>query len=421
MPDLLWLDDQMDSLTAYRTAIIAAGFNVVSATKVDEAVAEMRKRRFDVIMTDLKMPPPAGLDFLRVAQVEQPSARYASFSSFLYLPHYREALCQLKMPILPIEKVAFPPDSQEFDEFVMSPLRALAEGKAFESLAEQDAAANKLQTEGDPFEVPLNTYLRLPMVKKDALMERAGTLARKTILKFFDDGYVWVLLCGSKENVCAKATNRNAILADAKIMQFATDNDRAPFHFFSATMPEDYSGIGGWRDCGRKYSLAEYPTVTLHIHGQKVHVHFDTGSPENYVSYEELRERDLVPPDVTFGLVVTRVGFGAYKCAVLNMKVLLECQGSGQKKAIDLLTTVVRDWDRSPYVRFCSDVCEIGEEEERLEQRRMCPNRTFGLMGRPLITNAGISLVLDGKHMKTRIEREVPATITQHEEMRSHK
>ncbi len=69
MPETILLVEDKDPLREMvRTALKKAGYDVEEAADGASGVAKLRARRFPVIITDLKLPGPSGLDILRAAK-----------------------------------------------------------------------------------------------------------------------------------------------------------------------------------------------------------------------------------------------------------------------------------------------------------------------------------------------------------------
>ena len=61
----LIVDDESNVRLVFRTALEAAGYEVSEASEGGAALALLRKRSFDLILLDLKMPVVDGMDVLR--------------------------------------------------------------------------------------------------------------------------------------------------------------------------------------------------------------------------------------------------------------------------------------------------------------------------------------------------------------------
>src|SRR3569833_370146 len=69
----LVVDDEAVVLTVLREALRRGGYRVTTAASAEEAIDLMRKRRFDLVLTDKNLPGASGLDVLRAARTLNPA------------------------------------------------------------------------------------------------------------------------------------------------------------------------------------------------------------------------------------------------------------------------------------------------------------------------------------------------------------
>jgi CheY-like chemotaxis protein len=106
-PYLLWLDDEPEHLTCSVIALQERGFDVIVASNTGEALYYVEHHDFDAIISDLHMPPPDGISFLKQAFRLQPHAVYIIASAYLYNNVFRDSLKDLyesKVCVCAIEK-----------------------------------------------------------------------------------------------------------------------------------------------------------------------------------------------------------------------------------------------------------------------------------------------------------------------------
>jgi two-component system, NtrC family, response regulator PilR len=65
VPALLVVDDEPDLLTLYELTLVREGYDVVCASSVGEAARQLGQRRFDAVVTDMRLPDGSGLDLLK--------------------------------------------------------------------------------------------------------------------------------------------------------------------------------------------------------------------------------------------------------------------------------------------------------------------------------------------------------------------
>jgi DNA-binding NtrC family response regulator len=73
-PTVLVVDDEVEILEGIRRALWKAPYDVEVARGPDEALALMRERQFDIVISDHLMPSMTGLEFLGLVHDRQPDA-----------------------------------------------------------------------------------------------------------------------------------------------------------------------------------------------------------------------------------------------------------------------------------------------------------------------------------------------------------
>src|SRR5262249_10582397 len=127
----------------------------------------------------------------------------------------------------------------------------------------------------NPFDIPLQVFLRRSIKEKDELTRRAAQLSRPVLDRAFAAGKGWVLLCGNPGDIRVSASSLDEVLNEQQVMGFARIQNRAPFQFWR---PLDVDDVA-WASCSSRLDLVDYPTVTLEFPGESLTAHFDTGAP----------------------------------------------------------------------------------------------------------------------------------------------
>jgi hypothetical protein len=135
---------------------------------------------------------------------------------------------------------------------------------------------------------------------------------------------------------------------------------------------------------------------------EQVVVHFDTGAPMTFFSYEELVRVGAIRPTNTFTWAV-RPGFEPYPMVLFNIHVMLSGHSGGAKAEVALRGQAVRDWTTAPYARFCDRGCDYYGGGV---SRQLCRYRQ-GLIGRNILIDNAIVLILDGRAKRTRLGTEI--------------
>jgi len=391
---LLWVDDDIDHLGPFIDELRRESLEVSIANSSETALLAAQHTTFDIILVDILMPPPDGIELLRRLRPAQPHASLAALSSFLYLSRYRDQIRALGFPVELIDKDFPNIAAADFRERFIEPILNLATNGVTHTLEEQDRSMGA-PVEGNPFDMRLSEFLGKPLVEKDRLTRLASEIASSTLdTAFSKENKIWILLCGSPTQIRQYAVTLDEVPSEDVVMEFARRQQRAPFQFFRPLQIDDmWSG-----DCGTDVSLRYYPTVTLEFrdYEEAVVVHFDTGAPMTFFSYEELVRVKAIRPTNAFTWAV-RPGYKPYPMVLFNIEVVLCGNSGGPKAEVTLRGQAVRDWANAPYARFCNPGCEYFT---KANVKQLCRYRK-GLVGRNILIDNAIALILDGRVKKT--------------------
>jgi hypothetical protein len=208
-------------------------------------------------------------------------------------------------------------------------------------------------------------------------------------------------LCGSPNTLATSAQSPEELPNEEQILEYAREMDSPPYQFFRSPHVDDL-----WMSCNGTH----YPTVTLELLSTqdwapkgKWDVHFDTGAPMCFFSYEDLLDKGIILPSQLIGKThQSRKGYEqSYVAYTLKQQAVLECQsGDGSTISVKLNGQIVRDWIDGPYKRICEENCPYGGKGKK----RLCIFRK-ALIGSNLVTDNHLKLVLDGVNKVTRFEK----------------
>src|SRR5215472_12273672 len=80
---ILLVDDNKDGLVVRRSVLEELGYRVEVCPNAEEALKMFAERRFDVIVTDYKMPRMNGTEFIAKVRKVDPGARVILLSGFV--------------------------------------------------------------------------------------------------------------------------------------------------------------------------------------------------------------------------------------------------------------------------------------------------------------------------------------------------
>lgn len=72
MPIILIVDDEPEATATLSKFLTTRGYETVTAANGSQALKRVRAVRYDMVMTDLRMPGMDGADFLARVRLEQP-------------------------------------------------------------------------------------------------------------------------------------------------------------------------------------------------------------------------------------------------------------------------------------------------------------------------------------------------------------
>lgn len=88
---VLVLDDESIVCDRLKEFLEPKDISVETFTESDKAIERLKEKTFDVVVTDMKMPGPTGMDVLRIAKETQPETRVIIISAYSVMGKLREA------------------------------------------------------------------------------------------------------------------------------------------------------------------------------------------------------------------------------------------------------------------------------------------------------------------------------------------
>jgi DNA-binding NtrC family response regulator len=89
---ILILDDEPIVGDRLKPALEKAGYDVETQTDSQAAIDHLARTRYDVLITDLKMSGPSGLDVLRFVREQAPSTRVIVITGYATAEQARESM-----------------------------------------------------------------------------------------------------------------------------------------------------------------------------------------------------------------------------------------------------------------------------------------------------------------------------------------
>jgi DNA-binding NtrC family response regulator len=89
---ILILDDEPIVGDRLKPALEKCGYDVETQTDSQAAIDQLARTRYDVLITDLKMAGPSGLDVLRFVQEQTPSTRVIVITGYATAEQAKESM-----------------------------------------------------------------------------------------------------------------------------------------------------------------------------------------------------------------------------------------------------------------------------------------------------------------------------------------
>jgi CheY-like chemotaxis protein len=367
----------------------------------DEGLQELLTNKYDSAIIDLRMPKTNGLQIIDACVENDIEADLCVLSSYLYLNEYKDRLNSYDRKIELLDKEFPAIGTSDFEEYFIAPLRLFI-NKGAKSMARTQLKKGLPSKIDNPFDVSYDEYKAMSIHEKDLLSDKAEEYAKEAIKESFKKGYTWVFFCGSATKAKEEAFQPKDRLSSQKMMEIAKTRNKAPFQFFAPTMIEEIKPTQKWSGCGEKNGLNNYPTLNLEFGDTMLKVHFDTGAYETYMSAEELIEAGVINPNEMAWSNSYILG-DKVKSTNLNLRVFFRCPETDITRQVVLNGQLIRNWNNGPFMRACNKQSCV-QLSPVIIKNGFCRLRV-GLIGRNILTDNELVLVLDGIQKITRFER----------------
>ncbi|MBO9403439.1 response regulator [Shimia sp. R9_3] len=384
---VLWVDDHIEQYKPFTQELGRRGIHVYGASSIYEAIRKFSSSgNIDLVLLDLRLKDESGFDFLKRIQTRT-NLPICILSSYLHLEEYQKRISRIRKNVGVMDKNLPDPKDPSFDSFV-SKIRYLVENPPKYTPRQSNEKLSSNFLSKDPFEITFSEYVNLPSKIKRSIRNEARKLAAETLAEEFQSGKSWVLLCADPNKPVKSLEDTETIPTSGEVTSIAMELDRVPFQFSAPDTIDDIAtdDSAAQGNCVGPDRLSSYPTVTLRVAGEQLDVHFDTGSPWTFASFEDLNELGVLSPS----LIETdgSRGIRTYEYFSETIWIDLVNQRNGRVKRLGLSVRAVKDWSRSPFAIKCPSSCA--------NKGKLCAKRR-ALVGRNLIVDHELEITLCGK------------------------
>ncbi len=178
VPRLLVIDDEPDLCTLYELTLLREGYSVETAGNVDDALHALQEGRYDLVITDMRLPDGSGLDILKHLETTQRDEKVMVITAFGSAESAVEALRAGAYDYL-----TKPVDLKQFRQSVMTALNSTPRAHASLSHMLQGTSATHTQANASsptrPTMVPPPTAALSRLVGESSAIQQVRSLIEK--------------------------------------------------------------------------------------------------------------------------------------------------------------------------------------------------------------------------------------------------
>lgn len=296
--------------------------------------------------------------------------------------------------------------SQEIlKESLVAPVKALAGRTANQGFWRLRVGES---TESEIFHMSVDDFNKLSISKARDLIAQAHEEASELIHHIFANSEAeWLLIAGPDIDVIRWGATLANMPDSRRILELGRLFGYIPLLF---TRPMEVDEIEVSSRSSRAWSECPpgdfYPCLGIDFTGATTstqQIHLDTGAVKTFLSFERLQEEGVLgeinPIDIRPG------ERGLQKFQYIDREVPILLSDGGEAAALRVRTIVVFDWDQCPFSRLCQHGNCPGTRRTGPPERWICGRREVGLLGRDVLIEGRLRIVLDGAERKTRFLR----------------
>ena len=389
---VLWADDDEAVMNLHYERMRKAGINLITTASVRDTLEAIDSHEFDLIISDLLFPDGSGHAIIDRARSRWKKTNIVVISGYTD----KKELCNsdffVRNNIGVVDKADLPmPGTDNYISILSDVLNGV------ELNANTPHNDNIRSEQSSISEMTFDEYMSKDKNER-LLIVRAARSHFSDILDYeFSRGSIWTLIIGNKVHHSAKSMAD--IMQWRDIRQVCRKLNRAPFRY---TVDFDIDDIS-WPNFCSDENGKDYPTVVLGKIGSsqdKLPIHFDTGSPISLVDADVIGKIGAFPVEME-DLVSVKIKGHRYPAYEHIAECMLKDEITSRKISLACFAIEQNDWVSGPVARGCEDTdCKVRIESDAYHWK--CGYR-WGLIGRNLLTENKIKLVLDGESRKTSI------------------
>jgi hypothetical protein len=260
------------------------------------------------------------------------------------------------------------------------------------------------------FEMTVDDYNGQSLdVARELLAEAHQEVAERVHHIFRNTDSEWLLIAGPDMDVIRWGATLANMPDSRRIFELGLRFRYVPLLF---TRPMEVDEIDSpqssrsWVECP---PADFYPCLGIDFTGSSIgtkQIHLDTGSAKTFLSLERLRAARIVDEIRPIDLRPGEIERSKQKIQYIDRDVRIVLSDGGEATALHIRAMVVFDWDQSPFARFCHHGNCPGSQKVGGPAKWTCGMRAVGLLGRDVLIQGRLRVILDGVERKTRFLRQ---------------
>ena len=297
--------------------------------------------------------------------------------------------------------------SQEIlEESLVAPIHALVERSS--ATLDYWPLRDAVKTASRIFHMSVDEFSSVSIPEARELIDEAHREASGLVHYIFDNSEAeWLLVAGPNIDVIRWGATLANMPNSRRISELGNRFGYIPLLFTRAMEVDEIDsplGSRGWTECPPGDF---YPCLGIDFVGGSTgthQIHFDTGAVKTFLSLSRLEDAGvagaILPIDIRPG------ERGAQKFQYIDREVRILLSDGGEAASLKVRAIAVFDWDQSPFARPCRHGNCPGTRRDGPADRWICGRREVGLLGRDVLTEGRLQIVLDGAERKTRFLRQ---------------
>jgi CheY-like chemotaxis protein len=370
-----------------------------------DLTSALAREEVQVLIMDMRMPVSAR-QVARDAIRKRPDVAVFFWTEYVGDPEYEDLERSLNPLIRCAKGVKVPradSDGEILESSLITPVRNLVRRPSSGALSASLGSSSAYGRSSRAFTLTVDEMMDLSIPAARGLVREAQELCRDEVhIVFQNSDAEWLLMAGPEMDIIRWGASRANLPDSRRIAELGRRHGHMPYLFRRPIESDEVTLGSTWCDCP---PTDFYPCLGIDVlqgDSNVYQVHLDTGAPHTLLSYETLRESGAIDHagslDVRAGIREPNQPF-----EYLDQEVDLLLSDGSESQRVKVRPLIVFEWAHSPFSRRCPHGNCPGSRPAG--GRFLCGRREAGLLGRDILVEGTLQVVLDGANQQTRFLR----------------